>query len=141
MRKRENYRAALDNFDATRIARYDANKIESLLQNPGIVRNRLKVQAAIINAQKFLEAQEIYGSFAAFVWQFVGGEPRQNCWRGPAEVPASTVESDAMSKVLKQRGFKFSGSTICYAFMQATGMVNDHTTNCFRHAELRSEKE
>ncbi|OGS98567.1 MAG: DNA-3-methyladenine glycosylase [Gallionellales bacterium RBG_16_56_9] len=141
LRKRENYRAALDNFDATRIARYDANKIESLLQNPGIVRNRLKVQAAIINAQKFLEAQEIYGSFAAFVWQFVGGEPRQNCWRGPAEVPASTVESDAMSKVLKQRGFKFSGSTICYAFMQATGMVNDHTTNCFRHAELRSEKE
>lgn len=140
LRKRENYRAALDNFDATRIARYDANKIESLLQNPGIVRNRLKVQAAIINAQKFLEAQEAYGSFAALAWQFVGGEPKQNCWRGLAEVPASTVESDAMSKVLKQRGFKFAGSTICYAFMQATGMVNDHTTDCFRHAELRNKK-
>lgn len=139
LRKRENYRAAFDNFDATRLARYDANKIESLLQNTGIVRNRLKVQAAIINAQKFLEIQESHGSFAAFVWQFVGGKSRQNHWRGLAEVPASTVESDAMGKMLKQRGFKFVGSTICYAFMQATGMVNDHTTNCFRHAELHRD--
>lgn len=141
LRKRENYRAAFDKFDATRIARYDANKIESLLQNTGIVRNRLKVQAAIINAQKFLEIQESHGSFAAFVWQFVGGKSRQNHWRCLAEVPASTVESDAMGKILKQRGFKFVGSTICYAFMQATGMVNDHTVNCFRHAELRSKGE
>lgn len=141
LRKRENYRAAFDDFDATRIARYDANKIESLLQNTGIVRNRLKVQAAIINAQKFLEIQESHGSFDAFVWQFVGGTPRQNHWRGLAEVPASTVESDAMSKILKQRGFKFVGSTICYAFMQATGMVNDHTVNCFRYAKLHSKGE
>lgn len=141
LRKRENYRAAFDDFDATRIARYDANKIESLLQNTGIVRNRLKVQAAIINAQKFLEIQESHGSFDAFVWQFVGGKPRQNHWRGLAEVPASTVESDAMSKMLKQRGFKFVGSTICYAFMQATGMVNDHTVNCFRYAKLHSKRE
>lgn len=141
LRKRENYRAAFDDFDATRIARYDANKIESLLQNTGIVRNRLKVQAAIINAQKFLEIQESHGSFDAFVWQFVGGKPRQNHWRGLAEVPASTVESDAMSKMLKQRGFKFVGSTICYAFMQATGMVNDHTVNCFRYAKLHSKGE
>jgi len=141
LRKRENYRAAFDDFDATRIARYDANKIESLLQNTGIVRNRLKVQAAIINAQKFLEIQESHGSFDAFVWQFVGGKPRNNHWRGLAEVPASTVESDAMSKMLKQRGFKFVGSTICYAFMQATGMVNDHTVNCFRYAKLHSKGE
>ncbi len=141
LRKRENYRAAFDGFDAARIARYDANKIESLLQNTGIVRNRLKVQAAICNAQKFLEIQESHGSFDAFVWQFVGGKSRQNHWRGLAEVPASTVESDAMGEMLKQRGFKFVGSTICYAFMQATGMVNDHTVNCFRHAELRSKGE
>lgn len=141
LRKRENYRAAFDGFDATRIARYDANKIESLLQNTGIVRNRLKVQAAIINAQKFLEIQESHGNFDAFVWQFVGGTPKQNHWRGLAEVPASTVESDAMSKMLKQRGFKFVGSTICYAFMQATGMVNDHTVNCFRYAKLHSKGE
>lgn len=141
LRKRENYRAAFDDFDATRIARYDANKIESLLQNTGIVRNRLKVQAAISNARKFLEIQESHGSFDAFVWQFVGGKPRQNHWRGLAEVPASTVESDAMGKMLKQRGFKFVGSTICYAFMQAIGMVNDHTVNCFRHAQLRSKGE
>ncbi|MBK9161259.1 MAG: DNA-3-methyladenine glycosylase I [Nitrosomonadales bacterium] len=140
LRKRENYRAAFDGFDATRIARYDADKIESLLQDPGIVRNRLKVQAAVTNAQKFLEVQDSYGSFDAFVWQFVGGKPLQNHWRGMGEVPASTIESDAMSKELKHHGFKFVGSTICYAFMQATGMVNDHTTNCFRHAELLGSK-
>ena len=137
LRKRENYRAAFDNFDATRIAAYSANKIESLLQNPGIVRNRLKVEAAVINAQKFLEVQDEFGSFDQFIWQFVGGKPKQNSWSGLADIPASTPESDAMSKELKRRGFKFVGPTICYAHMQATGMVNDHTTNCFRHKELR----
>ena len=137
LRKRENYRAGFDGFDAARIAGYGANKIESLLQNEGIVRNRLKVEAAVINAQRFLEVQDEFGSFAAFIWQFVEGKPKQNAWRSLADIPASTPESDAMSKELKQRGFKFVGSTICYAFMQATGMVNDHTTNCFRHKELQ----
>ena len=139
LRKRENYRAAFDNFDAERIARYDASKIESLLQNAGIVRNRLKVEAAVNNAQKFLAVQEKYGSFDAFIWQFVGGKPKQNQWRGLAEIPASTPESDAMSKELKRRGFKFVGSTICYAHMQATGMVNDHTVDCFRCLEVQRE--
>lgn len=139
LRKRENYRAAFDNFDPERIARYDKGKIEALLQNPGIVRNRLKVEAAINNAQKFLEVREKHGSFDAFVWQFVGGKPRQNQWRGLAEIPASTAESDAMSKEMKRRGFKFVGPTICYAHMQATGMVNDHTINCFRHFEVREK--
>jgi DNA-3-methyladenine glycosylase I len=137
LKKRENYRAAFDGFDAARVARYDANQIESLLQNPGIVRNRLKVQSAVVNAQKFLEVQQEFGSFDAFVWRFVDGKPRQNAWRSMAEVPASTAESNAMSKELKKRGFKFVGSTICYAFMQATGMVNDHTTDCYRHKELQ----
>ncbi len=139
LRKRDNYRAAFDDFDAARIARYDAHKIESLLQDGGIVRNRLKVAATITNAQNFLEVQAEAGSFDAFLWQFVDGKPRQNAWRSLSEVPASTPESDAMSKELKRRGFKFVGSTICYALMQATGMVNDHTTNCFRHAELRNK--
>ena len=137
LRKRENYRAAFDNFDAGRIARYDRNKIESLLQDAGIVRNRLKVEAAVNNAQKFLDVQEKFGSFDAFIWQFVGGKPKQNGWRNLAEIPASTPESDAMSKELKRRGFKFVGSTICYAHMQATGMVNDHTVDCFRYAEVQ----
>ncbi|MEO8331519.1 MAG: DNA-3-methyladenine glycosylase I, partial [Gallionella sp.] len=128
LRKRENYRTAFDGFDAKRIARYDANKIESLLQNPGIVRNRLKVAAAVTNAQKFLEVQDEFGSFDSFIWCFVDGKPKQNKWRSLADIPASTRESDAMSKELKRRGFKFVGSTICYAHMQATGMVNDHTT-------------
>jgi DNA-3-methyladenine glycosylase I len=140
LRKRENYRAAFDGFDAARIAAYGANKIESLLQDAGIVRNRLKVQAAVIYAQKFLEVQDEFGSFARFVWQFVDGRTKQNRWRSLAEVPASTAESDAMSRELKRRGFKFVGSTICYAHMQATGMVNDHTTDCFRHAELIRNK-
>jgi DNA-3-methyladenine glycosylase I len=139
LRKRENYRAAFDGFDANRIARYDANKIESLLQNAGIVRNRLKVEAAVINAQKFLDVQNEFGSFDKFIWQFVEGKPIQNKWRSPNLVPATTPESDAMSKELKRRGFKFIGSTICYAHMQATGMVNDHTTDCFRHAELHRD--
>ena len=137
LRKRENYRAAFDNFNAAHIARYDTNKIESLLQDAGIVRNRLKLEAAVTNAQKFLEVQEVSGSFDAFIWQFIGGKPRQNTWRSPADVPASTPASDAMSRELKRRGFKFVGTTICYALMQATGMVNDHTTNCFRHKELQ----
>jgi DNA-3-methyladenine glycosylase I len=137
LRKRENYRAAFDGFDAARIARYDANQIESLLQNPGIVRNRLKLESAVVNAQKFLDVQDEFGSFDAFIWQFTGGKPKQNAWRSLADVPASTPESDAMSKELKRRGFKFVGTTICYAFMQATGMVNDHTTACFRHKELK----
>jgi DNA-3-methyladenine glycosylase I len=137
LRKRDNYRAAFDDFDAMRIARYDANKIELLLQDAGIVRNRLKVQSAIINAQKFLDAQDEFGSFDRFIWQFVGGKTKRNKWRSLADIPPSTPESDAMSKELKQRGFKFVGSTICYAFMQATGMVNDHATDCFRHKELK----
>jgi DNA-3-methyladenine glycosylase I len=137
LRKRENYRAAFDDFDAMGIARYDANKIESLLQDAGIVRNRLKVEAAINNARRFLEIQDQFGSFDKFIWQFVEGETKQNKWRSLAEIPASTPESDAMSKELKCRGFKFVGSTICYAHMQATGMVNDHTTDCFRHKELQ----
>ena len=139
LKKRENYRAAFDNFDAVRIARYGADKIESLLQNPGIVRNRLKVQSVVTNAQKFLAVQEEFGSFDAFIWQFVDGKPKQNRWRSLAEIPASTPESDAMSKELKRRGFKFVGSTICYAHMQATGMVNDHTTDCFRYSEVQKE--
>lgn len=140
LRKRENYRAAFDNFDATRIARYDADKIESLLQNTGIVRNRLKLEAAVVNAQKFIEMQEASGSFDKFIWRFVEGSTSQNVWRSLADVPASTPQSDAMSRELKQRGFKFVGTTICYALMQATGMVNDHTVNCFRHAELLGNK-
>ena len=136
LRKRENYRAAFDDFDAARIARYTAAHIESLLQNPGIVRNRLKVNSAVLNAQKFIEVQAEFGSFDRFIWQFVAGRTMQNARRSMADVPASTTGSDAMSKELKRRGFKFVGSTICYAFMQATGMVNDHTTDCFRHAQL-----
>lgn len=136
LRKRENYRAAFDNFNAARIAAYDTDKIASLLLNPGIVRNRLKVQSTVSNAQQFLRVQDEFGSFARFLWQFVGGKPRQNAWRSTACVPASTPESDAMSLELKRRGFKFVGTTICYALMQATGMVNDHTVDCFRHEEL-----
>ena len=137
LRKREHYRGAFDNFDAARIARYGKDKIESLLQNTGIVRNRLKVEAAVNNAQKFLDVQAEFGSFDGFIWRFVDGKPKQNRWRSHAEIPASTPESDALSRELKLRGFKFVGPTICYAHMQATGMVNDHTTDCFRHQELQ----
>ena len=132
LNKRENYRRAFDNFDARRIAAYDKRKVAALLADPGIVRNRLKVDAAVVNARAYLGVQEEFGSFDAYVWQFVGGKPRRNAWASHSQVPASTTESDAMSKDLKQRGFKFVGSTIMYAFMQATGMVNDHTTDCFR---------
>jgi DNA-3-methyladenine glycosylase I len=136
LRKRENYRAALDNFDAHKIACYTPEKIASLMQNSGIVRNRLKLNSLVINAQQFLAVQAEFGRFDQFIWQFVGGAPLQHTRRDMTEIPARTVESDAMSKALKKRGFKFVGSTICYAFMQATGMVNDHTTDCFRHAEM-----
>ena len=133
LRKRENYRQAFDNFDANRMARYSSRKIAALLGNPGIVRNKLKIKAATSNAQAYLEIIDSQGSFSDFIWQFMDGQPRINHWRSMKQVPATTRESDAMSKALKQRGFKFVGSTICYAYMQATGMVNDHLINCPRH--------
>jgi len=136
LKKRENYRAAYDGFDARRIAKYDARKSAQLLANPGIVRNRLKVAASIANARAFLAVQKEFGSFDAYLWQFVGGRPRQNRRATMKDVPARTPESDAMSKDLLRRGFKFVGSTICYAFMQAVGMVNDHTVDCFRYREV-----
>ena len=133
LRKRENYRQAFDNFDANRMARYSSKKIAALLGNPGIVRNKLKINAATSNAQAYLEILDSQGSFSDFIWQFMDGQPRINHWRSMKQVPATTRESDAMSKALKQRRFKFVGSTICYAYMQATGMVNDHLINCPRH--------
>ncbi len=133
LKKRENYRRLFDNFDARKIARYTPQKIEKLLQDPGIVRNRLKVNAAVINARAFLQLQQEPGGFSGFVWSFVDGRPIVNRRRSMNEIPATTPESDAMSKAMKKRGFKFVGSTICYAFMQAAGLVNDHTTDCFRH--------
>lgn len=136
LRKRENYRRAFDEFDPHKVARYSEARIEKLLQDPGIVRNRLKVNAAVTNARAFLETQAEFGSFDRYIWQFVDGRPIRNRWRSLSEVPAKTAESDAMSKDLVRRGFKFVGSTICYAHMQATGMVNDHTVDCFRHREL-----
>ncbi len=137
LKKRENYRRAFDQFDARKIARYDARKVEQLLADAGIVRNRLKIAATIQNARSFLAVQEEFGSFDAYVWRFVGGKPITNRWRVMAEVPARTAASDLLSKDLLKRGFKFVGSTICYAFMQATGMVNDHLVDCFRHPEVR----
>ncbi len=136
LRKRENFRTAFDNFDPEVVAHYGEAKQQELLQNAGIVRNRLKVAAAARNARAFLKIQETYGSFDRYIWQFVEGETVQNTWVTMDEVPARTPASDAMSKDLKQRGFTFVGSTICYAYMQAAGMVNDHTINCFRHREL-----
>ena len=137
LNKREGYRKAFDGFDAEKVARYSEKKIERLLQNPAIVRNRLKVNAAVTNARCFLDVQAEHGSFDRYIWSFVGGKPIQNRWVDIADVPAETDESRAMSKDLKKRGFKFVGSTICYAFMQATGMVNDHLTTCFRHKEVK----
>jgi len=134
LKKRESYRAAFDGFNARKIARYDAKKIRRLLKDPGIVRNRLKVRAAILNARAFLAAQEEFGSFDRYIWQFTGGRPIQHDLGPHNRIPARTAESDAMSRDLKKRGFKFVGSTICYAFMQATGMVNDHLVTCPRHA-------
>ncbi len=137
LRKRENYRTAFDNFDAARIARYNASKIESLLQDPGVVRNRLKVEAAVNNAQKFLDVRGEFGSFDAFIWRYADHQPRQNAWRSLTELPAASETSYTMSRDLKRRGFNFVGSTICYAFMQAVGMVNDHVVGCFRYAEVK----
>lgn len=133
LNKRDNYRKAFDGFDAKRIAGYDQGKVRELLADPGIVRNKLKIASAIENARAFLRVQEEFGSFDRYVWQFVGGKPRVNKWRSLRQVPARTPESDEMSKDLKKQGFKFVGSTICYAFMQAVGMVNDHAVGCFRY--------
>lgn len=136
LRKRENYRQAFDHFEADKIAGYDGRKVAELLANPGIIRNRLKVKAAIQNAAAFLTIRQEFGSFEAYIWQFVGGQPRQNSWHSLAELPAQTPESEAMSKDLRKRGFNFVGPTICYAFMQAVGMVNDHIVSCFRYQEV-----
>ena len=138
LRKRENYRAAFDGFDPERIARYDAAKVAELLANPGIVRNRLKIAAAIRNAQGFLTIQEQHGGFSNFLWRYVEFQPQQNAWPTLADAPTRTPEAEAMSRDLKRLGFTFVGPTICYAFMQAAGMVNDHTTNCFRHREVQA---
>lgn len=136
LNKRENYRRAFDRFDVNRIARYDRRKVKQLLADAGIVRNKLKVAAAIENATAFLQVQKEFGSFDRYIWQFVGGKPKVNAPRTMKQVPARTPESDAMSKDLQRRGFKFVGSTICYAFMQAVGMVNDHSLDCFRYKKL-----
>lgn len=136
LRKRARYREVFENFDAQRIARYDARKVRALLADPGIVRNRLKISATIGNARAFLKVQEEFASFDAYIWRFVGGKPKQNRWTEHRKVPAKTAESDAMSKDLQKRGFRFVGSTICYAFMQATGLVNDHLTSCFRYKSV-----
>jgi DNA-3-methyladenine glycosylase I len=135
LRKREGYRESFAGFDPGKVARFDSRKVEQLLQFPGIVRNRLKVESAITNARRFLEVQEEFGSFARYSWAFVGGKPIVNRWREMGQVPATTAESNAFSKDLQRRGFKFVGSTIMYAHMQATGMVNDHVVTCFRHKE------
>jgi DNA-3-methyladenine glycosylase I len=136
LKKRAEYRRAFDSFDSVRVARYGERKVVELLANPGIVRNRAKIEAAISNAKCLLDVREEFDSFDAFIWQFVHGKPIINRWSSFREVPAATAESDEMSKALKKRGFKFVGSTICYAFMQAVGMVNDHTKDCFRYREL-----
>jgi len=141
LRKREGFRAAFDDFDPEKIARYDDKKIKELLADPGIIRNRLKIESAIGNARAFLVVQKECGSFARYIWQFVEGKPRINARRSLKDIPATSPESDAMSKALKKRGFRFVGSTICYAFMQAAGMVNDHAVDCFRHAELARRME
>mgnify|MGYP001827788550 FL=1 len=133
LKKRENYRKLFDDFDVERIARYNKRKIEALLKNPGIIRNRLKIESTITNARAFIEIQHGFGSFNNYIWQFTDGKPIVNRWKSTQDVPASTEISDMMSKELKKRGFRFAGSTICYAFMQATGMVNDHTIDCFRY--------
>jgi DNA-3-methyladenine glycosylase I len=136
LRKREGFRAALDGYDPVKIARYDQRKIKALMANPGIIRNRLKIESSVSNARAFLAIQKEFGSFARYIWQFVDGCPVVNRRRSLKTVPARTAQSDAMSRALKKRGFRFVGSTICYAFMQAAGMVNDHAVDCFRHAEL-----
>jgi DNA-3-methyladenine glycosylase I len=136
LNKRDRYRQVFDGFDARKVARYGERKVAALLEDPGIVRNRLKVNAAVTNAKAFLAVRKQFGTFDAYIWSFVEGRPVQNAWRERKQVPARTEHSDAMSKDLKKRGFTFVGTTICYAFMQATGMVNDHLVTCYRHAEL-----
>lgn len=136
LRKRENYRKAFDNFDPNIVAKYDDRKIEKLLQNEGIIRNKLKINSAIKNAKAFLEIQNEFGSFDKYIWSFTGGKTIKNSWKDLSEVPVLTEEATTMSKALKKKGFNFVGPTICYAFMQATGMVNDHTTDCFRYNEV-----
>ncbi|MCH8937928.1 MAG: DNA-3-methyladenine glycosylase I [Gammaproteobacteria bacterium] len=138
LHKRENFRLAFDGFDAKLIARYKKRKIGQLLQNAGIVRNKMKIEATVGNAKAFLGVQSEYGSFDSYIWQFVGGKPKENRWRSLKRLPASTPDSDRMSKDLKDRGFKFVGTTICYAFMQAAGMVNDHLVKCFRYEEVQA---
>jgi DNA-3-methyladenine glycosylase I len=138
LHKRKNFRKAFANFDLEKIARYTRRDIERLLADPGIVRNKQKVAATVTNARAFLRIQETFGSFDAFVWQFVGGRTRHNSWNTMRQLPAKTRESDRMSEALREQGFAFVGSTICYAFMQAAGMVNDHLLTCFRHAEIRA---
>ncbi len=137
--KRARYREVFDNFDANKIARYNAQKVRALLADPCIIRNKLKIASTISNAQIFLQVQEEFGSFDSYLWRFVGGKPIQNSWKLHKQVPAKTKESDAMSKDLQKRGFRFVGSTICYALMQATGMVNDHLVSCFRYAQLNKK--
>jgi len=136
LRKRARYREVFDGFDPARVARFDKKKVRELLHDPGIIRNKLKIAATIGNAQAFLKVQEVFGSFDGYIWRFVDGRPKQNTWKSHKQVPAKTVQSDLLSKDLQTRGFRFVGSTICYALMQATGMVNDHLVNCFRYAEI-----
>lgn len=137
LHKREGYRRAFGGFDAARVARFGPDRIRRLLQDPGIVRHRGKIEATVVNARAFLAVRRRHGTFDAYVWSFVGGRPRQNAWRSPRQVPAVSGESQALSRALIREGFRFVGPTICYAFMQATGMVNDHLVGCFRHAEIR----
>ncbi|UCE67611.1 MAG: DNA-3-methyladenine glycosylase I [Candidatus Zixiibacteriota bacterium] len=136
LKKRENFRKAFDNFDPTKISRYREAKIQKLLNDPGIIRNKLKIRSTVTNAKAFLEIQKEFGSFDKFIWQFTGGKQKLNKWKKLKEIPAKSPESDAMSEELKKRGFKFVGSTICYSYMQAAGMVNDHTISCFRYREV-----
>jgi DNA-3-methyladenine glycosylase I len=140
LRKREGFRRAFDNFDAKKVSRYSKADISRLLVNSEIIRNRLKINAIVTNARSFLRVQEEFGCFDRYIWQFVNGKPIQNSWRKMTEIPSSSPESEAMSKDLKKRGFKFVGTTICYAFMQAVGMVNDHVVGCFRYAELKHSR-
>ncbi|MGQ0593534.1 MAG: DNA-3-methyladenine glycosylase I [Gammaproteobacteria bacterium] len=138
LRKRASYRVAFDDFDPEKVARYGEHKIAALCNDPGIIRNRKKIESAVLNAQAFLAVQEAFGHFDAYIWRFVDGRPKHNAWRSVTELPAKSPESEALSRDLKQRGFRFIGPTICYAHMQATGLVNDHIVDCFRYAELRA---
>ena len=138
LKKREGYRKAFDNFDAKKNSQYDDTKVQQLLNNPEIIRNKLKVNAAVTNAKAFLTIQQEYGSFDSYIWQFVAGKSIQNNWQQHDQIPVTTSESEQMSKSLKQKGFKFVGATICYAYMQAIGMVNDHTSDCFRHKQIKA---